>query len=61
MFSKFVYFLFKQSIIEIENKIKGKKTMQSCIYYKYYIKIFFFILKNKVHLYKRLKKIIDKS
>jgi hypothetical protein len=61
MFSKFVYFLFKQSIIEIENKIKEKKTMQSCIYYKYYIKIIFFILKNKVHLYKRLKKFIDKS
>ena len=28
--------------------------MQGCIYYKNYL--IFFILKNKVHLYKRLKK-----
>jgi len=29
--------------------------MQCCIYYKYYMKIKKIILKNKVHLYKRLK------
>jgi len=35
--------------------------MQGCTYYKYYLKIIFFIFKNKIHLYKRLKKIINES
>jgi hypothetical protein len=38
-----------------------KNNMQDCIYYKYYLKIKFFIFKNKVHLYKRLKKNINES
>jgi hypothetical protein len=38
------------------NKIKEKKNiMQGCIYYKICFS------KNKVHLYKRYKKIIDES
>jgi hypothetical protein len=35
--------------------------MQGCTYKKYYLKINFFIFKNKFHPYKRLKKNLDKS
>jgi hypothetical protein len=43
----------------IESNKRIKNIMQGCIYKKYYLKIIFFILKNKVHPYKRLKKIIN--
>ena len=36
-----------------------KNIMQYCTYQKYYMKIIFFILKNKVHPSKKLKKYID--
>jgi len=43
-----------------ENKKEKLNTIQGYTYYKYYMKMNFFILKNKVHLFKR-KKLIDES
>jgi hypothetical protein len=60
-----INFLFNQMILKIDTRIKliklKKNIMQGNTYQKYYMKINIFIFKNKVLVYKNIKKNIDES
>jgi hypothetical protein len=63
-----IIFLFKQTIIEIDTQIKlieknkmGKKHHARLHILEILSKNNFFIFKNKVHPYKKIKKYIDES